>query len=311
MVKTQIIKSQIIKSQIIKSMTGFAAGSGEMDGYSWDWELRSVNAKGLDIRMRLPDWIEGLEKPVREMLAKSAGRGSVNLTLRVTREQSSSELNISQSQLARVIAAISKVENVAADAGLILNKTSASEVLNQRGVIDTSVAQADTAPLKAALLADLPSLLQGFVAMRQSEGEALDRVIKKQLEQIKNLTTDAVKIAQDRKEYTANTLRQNLARVLDNTDGVDAGRLEQELALIAVKADIAEELDRLSAHVDAANDLLAMDGPVGRKLDFLMQEFMREANTLCSKSGFTELTRVGLDLKATIDQMREQVQNVE
>ena len=282
-----------------------------MDGYSWDWELRSVNAKGLDIRMRLPDWIEGLEKPVREMLAKSAGRGSVNLTLQVTREQSSSELNISQSQLARVIAAIGKVENVAADAGLILNKTSASEVLNQRGVIDTSVAQADTAPLKAALLADLPSLLQDFVAMRQSEGEALDRVIKNQLEQIKNLTADAVKIAQDRKEYTANTLRQNLARVLDNTDGVDAGRLEQELALIAVKADIAEELDRLSAHVDAANDLLAMDGPVGRKLDFLMQEFMREANTLCSKSGFTELTRVGLALKATIDQMREQVQNVE
>ncbi|HGG64241.1 MAG TPA: YicC family protein [Rhodobacteraceae bacterium] len=296
---------------MITSMTGFAARNGESDGFSWAWEVRSVNAKGLDIRLRVPDWVEGLEAAVRKQLAKSVGRGNINLTLRVQRDEGSAPLNLNDAQLARVLDALSRIEDAAADSDLTLVHCTAADVLAQRGVIDTSVVQDDTGPLLAALLEDLPPLLEDFTAMRRTEGAALDKVIHEQINQIEVLTKQATIAAEARREDVAQTLRENLARVLDNTDGADADRVAQELALLAVKSDVMEELDRLRAHVDAARDLMGKSGPIGRKLDFLMQEFMREANTLCSKSQSVDLTRIGLDLKAVIDQMREQVQNVE
>ena len=296
---------------MIKSMTGFAARNSEMSGFSWAWEIRSVNAKGQDIRLRLPDWIEGLETAVRKQVTNSVGRGSVSLNLRVQRDESEAALNLNAAQLKRILNALSQIQDAAADNNLALLNCSAADILNQRGVIDTSVAQIDTGPLKCALIKDLPSLLDDFVTMRAGEGKALDRIIRDQLEQIKTLTADASLAAQARLAETVQTLRKNLARVLENSDGAEPDRVAQELALIAVKSDVLEELDRLGAHVGAAYELLEIDGPVGRKLDFLMQEFMREANTLCSKAQSTDLTRIGLDLKATIDQMREQVQNVE
>ncbi len=292
-------------------MTGFAARNGESEGFSWAWEVRSVNAKGLDIRLRVPDWVEGLEAAVRKQVAKSVGRGNINLTLRVQRDEGSAPLNLNDVQLTRVLDALSRIEDAAADSDLTLVHCTAADVLAQRGVIDTSVVQDDTGPLLAALLEDLPPLLEDFTAMRRTEGAALDKVIHEQINQIETLTKQATIAAEARREDVAQTLRENLARVLDNTDGADADRVAQELALLAVKADVMEELDRLRAHVDAARDLMGKSGPVGRKLDFLMQEFMREANTLCSKSQSVDLTRIGLDLKAVIDQMREQVQNVE
>jgi len=292
-------------------MTGFAARNNEMPGLSWGWEIRGVNAKGLDIRMRLPDWVDGLEAAVREQIAKSAGRGSINLSLHVQREEGSAALNINQAQLGRVLAALAKIEDTAADNNLTLVHCTAADVLNQRGVIDSTVAQIDTAPLLGALLNDLPVLLKDFQSMRMAEGAVLDRVIRDQLAQISQLTKDAAVAAENRKTDVASILRKNLARVLENSDGADADRVAQELAMLAIKSDVLEELDRLTAHVDAAYQLLEKSGPVGRKLDFLMQEFMREANTLCSKAQSSNLTRIGLELKATIDQMREQVQNVE
>ncbi len=292
-------------------MTGFAARNGESDGFSWAWEVRSVNAKGLDIRLRVPDWVEGLEAAVRKQVAKSVGRGNINLTLRVQRDEGSAPLNLNDVQLARVLDALSRIEDAAADSDLTLVHCTAADVLAQRGVIDTSVVQDDTGPLLAALLKDLPPLLEDFTAMRRNEGAALDKVIHEQIDQIEVLTNEAATAAEARRDDVARTLRENLARVLDNTDGADPDRVAQELALLAVKADVMEELDRLRAHVDAARDLMGKSGPIGRKLDFLMQEFMREANTLCSKSQSVDLTRIGLDLKAVIDQMREQVQNVE
>ncbi len=292
-------------------MTGFAARNGESDGFTWAWEVRSVNAKGLDIRLRVPDWVDGLETAVRKQVAKSVGRGNINLTLRVQRDEGATPLNLNNAQLARVLQALSRIEDAAADSDLTLVHCTAADVLAQRGVIDTSVVQDDTGPLLAALLDDLPPLLEDFTAMRRNEGAALDKVIHEQIDQIEVLTKAAAKAAKARRDDVAKTLRENLARVLDNTDGADPDRVAQELALLAVKSDVMEELDRLRAHMDAARDLMGKSGPVGRKLDFLMQEFMREANTLCSKSQSVDLTRIGLDLKAVIDQMREQVQNVE
>lgn len=296
---------------MITSMTGFAARNGENAGYSWVWDVRSVNSKGLDIRLRLPDWIDGLEQKLRVLLANSAGRGNVNLTLKVLRTEGTAPLNLNTDQLSRILNALGQIEDAAANENLTLVHCTAADVLNQRGIIDTSVVQEDTSPLLAALLADLPALLADFSAMRATEGAALDRVIHQQIDSIETLTRDATIAAEARKGDMAKTLRENLTLVLENTDGADPTRVAQELAMLAVKSDVMEELDRLNAHVDAARGLMAQTGPIGRKLDFLMQEFMREANTLCSKAGSVDLTRIGLDLKAVIDQMREQVQNVE
>jgi len=296
---------------MVNSMTGFASLKGEQAPYSWAWELRSVNAKGLDIRLRLPDWIEGLEPLVRTALARSAARGNVSLTLRVTRDETAMPLAINDAQLARVLDALAHIENRAAAADLTLVHSTAADVLAQRGVLETQAGDEDTSALLAALGTDLAPLIDDFTATRAAEGAALGKVLTGQVDAIDAQVKDAVAAAEARKPKLAETLRENLARVLDNTDGADEGRVAQELAVIAVKTDVTEELDRLGAHIAAARDLLRTDGPVGRKLDFLMQEFMREANTLCSKSQSAELTRIGLDLKVTIDQMREQVQNVE
>lgn len=295
------------------SMTGFAARKGQALGHTWVWDIRSVNGKGLDLRLRLPDWIDGLELAVRAELQKALGRGNVSLTLKVAREGGADEagLRLNQAALMSVLQALRQVEDVAMGVGVTLGQPTAADVLGVRGVLDSSGSEEDTTPLRAALLADLPGLLAEFAGMRAAEGAALNGVIAAQLAEITRLTKDAKAEAEARRDTSASQLREALARVLDNAEGVDEARLAQELAMIAVKNDVTEELDRLAAHVDAATALLAEAGPVGRKFDFLMQEFMREANTLCSKAQALNLTRIGLDLKTVIDQMREQVQNVE
>jgi uncharacterized protein (TIGR00255 family) len=295
------------------SMTGFAARRGGGLGYGWTWDLRSVNGKGLDLRLRLPDWIEGLELAVRAELQKALTRGNVSLTLKVTQDggDDAAAFRLNPHQLSAALAALAEVEEAAMSAGLTLRQPTAADVLTLRGVLDQTQQDQDTAPLRAAILADLPGLLTDFAAMRAREGAALAAVLTAQLDRIAALTLEAQREAASRTATQAETLRDGVARVLATTDAVDEGRLAQELALLAVKTDVTEELDRLAAHVDAARAHVADPGPSGRKLDFLMQEFMREANTLCSKAQSLALTRIGLDLKTVIDQMREQVQNVE
>jgi uncharacterized protein (TIGR00255 family) len=295
------------------SMTGFAARRGAGLGYNWTWDLRSVNGKGLDLRLRLPDWIEGLELAVRADLQKSLSRGNVSLTLKVEQDggDEAPAFRLNARQLSAALAALAEVEESAMAAGLTLRQATAADVLTLRGVLDQTQQDQDTAPLRAAILADLPGLLSDFAAMRAGEGAALSTVLTAQLDRIAALTGEAQRAAAARTASQADTLREALSRVLSATDAVDEGRLAQELALLAVKTDVTEELDRLAAHVTAARALVADPAPSGRKLDFLMQEFMREANTLCSKAQSLALTRIGLDLKTVIDQMREQVQNVE
>ena len=295
---------------MVMSMTGFASRRGEGAGAAWSWDLRSVNGKGFDLRLRLPDGIEGLEPAVRAEVSRGVARGSVSLGLRVDRATGAAALRVDPEALAAVLAALKQIETAALDADVALSPASTAEVLTQRGVL-TGATEADPAPLLAALLADLPRLLADFHAMRAAEGRALSDVLRAQVARIAALATESRALAEARRGQAAATLRDSLDRVLANAEGIEPARLAQELALLAVKTDVTEELDRLDAHVAAARTLLAETGPVGRKLDFLMQEFNREANTLCSKAQSAELTRVGLDLKVTIDQMREQVQNVE
>jgi len=295
----------------LRSMTGFAAGTGSLDPFRWSWDIRSVNGKGLDLRLRLPDWVDGLEAAVRPVVASYAKRGNITLALRVSRDDAVAAVAVNMPQMQAVVASMLQIEAEAMERGLSLAPSRASDIAMVRGVLEQSAAQDDPGPLKDALLAELPKLLQAFDDMRLSEGAALLRVLSEQLTTVTALTHEAASLAEARKDDVADTLRRNLARVLDNTDGADPDRVAQELALLAVKSDVTEEIDRLHAHVAAAQTLLETAGPVGRKLDFLMQEFNREANTLCSKAQSAELTRVGLELKALIDQMREQVQNVE
>ena len=298
---------------MLKSMTGFASATGTFDSWSWAWELRSVNGKGLDLRLRVPDWIDGLEIGLRKALSVVASRGNVTLSLRITREEEAGgTLSINAGVLQSVLDAMAVIETQAMDAGLSLAPSKASDIVAMRGILDQkALGEQDTKPLSKMLLAQANELISSFDAMRQSEGDALARVLKGQLSEIEILTTSANETAKLRAVDVAATLQRNMAKIIANTDNLDPDRVAQELALLAVKADITEEIDRLAAHVKAAETLLAEDGPVGRKMDFLMQEFNREANTLCSKAQNAELTRIGLALKVLIDQMREQVQNVE
>ncbi len=294
------------------SMTGFAAARGAGLGHAWAWDIRSVNGKGLDLRLRVPDWIDGLEAALRAELQKALGRGNISLSLKVAREAGAEAgPRVNPEMLAAVLAALGTVEQAAMAQGVTLAQPNAADVLAMRGVLDMAAAEEDTAPLRAALLSDLPALLADFAAMRRAEGAALARILTAQVDEIARLAAAATRAAVARRPRAAAALNEALARVAANAEGHDGARVAQELAMLAVKSDVTEELDRLAAHIAAARALLADPGPVGRKLDFLMQEFLRESNTLLSKSQDIDLTRIGLDLKTVIDQMREQVQNVE
>ena len=296
---------------MLRSMTGFASATGRLAPHGWSWELRAVNGKGQDLRLRVPDWIDGLEIGLRKALSEATARGNITLSLRLSRDEQGAAMQLNTAQLKSVLDAVAAIEHEAMEAGISLAPSKASDIVALRGILDVGTLEDDAEPLRAALMDEAKSLIEAFNEMRAAEGRALETVLHGQLDEIEALTKEAKTQAAKRLDDMAATLRSNLARVIENVDGADPDRLAQELALIAVKADVTEEIDRLAAHVDAARELIGQGGPVGRKLDFLMQEFNREANTLCAKAQSSELTRCGLALKAVIDQMREQVQNVE
>jgi uncharacterized protein (TIGR00255 family) len=296
---------------MLRSMTGFASATGALAPHSWSWELRAVNGKGQDLRLRVPDWIVGLEVSLRKKLVEATARGNITLSLRVSRDETATTVRVNAAQLTSVLDAMTEIEASATAKGIALAPSKASDIAGLRGVLEITSTEDDTAPLLAQLSREADVLIASFNEMRGNEGASLKVLLLDQLDQIAILTRDAEACIQERATETKEIMRRNLARVLDTTEAVEPERLAQELALIAVKSDVTEEIDRLIAHVAAARDLIAAGGPVGRKLDFLMQEFNREANTLCAKAQHKTLTQVGLALKAVIDQMREQVQNVE
>jgi len=292
-------------------MTGFASGQGRFGRFSWTWEMRSVNGKGLDLRMRLPDWIEGLEPALKADITPHIARGNVTLGLRVIRDDEAAQMALNPVQLDVILTAMAEVEAEAMERGLSLAPANATDILALRGVLDTAPVEDDTSGLAKAITKDFKDVFKRFLAMRRSEGKAMHALLSGHVDEIERLVGAATDLLDQRRDDMAMALRTAMQRVLENSDGVDEQRLSQELAMIAVKTDVTEEIDRLGAHIEAARLLLAAKEPIGRKLDFLSQEFNREANTLCSKAQSKALTGVGLDLKVVIDQMREQVQNVE
>ena len=294
----------------IHSMTGYAGLSGQAEGVSWDWDVRSVNSRGLDVRMRLADGFEALEPKLRAALAGAITRGSVSVALKLGQRSYALDVSLNVAGLAAAIKMLDEAHKSAKAKGVKLRKTSAAELLQMRGVVEQGAGLAISETVLAAAEAQIALLVDALTAMRRAEGAALNKVLLGQVETIADLTAKARISAEARAANAGDLLAARVSALLDS-GSAEPDRLAQELALLAVKTDITEEIDRLNAHVAAARDLIAAGGPVGRKLDFLMQEFNREANTLCSKAQSTALTSIGLEMKLVIDQMREQVQNLE
>ena len=296
----------------LTSMTGFARADGAHGRTSWTWEARSVNGRNLDVRTRLAPGFEALEPRIREACAKRFQRGNIQLNLTVRRTGGETEVRLNEAALAQVLIAARRAAEIAK-----VSPPSMDAVLAIRGVLEV-VEPADSEPEAAARLAametSLGQALDKLAEARGAEGQRLHAVLSDQLERIAQQTQAAATSKARTPEAIAVRLAEQVQRLLSaagETAPLDPARLHQEAALLAARADIEEEVQRLSSHIAAAQALLGQDGGVGRQLDFLAQEFNREANTLCAKANAPDITRAGLALKVVIDQMREQVQNIE
>ena len=293
-------------SATIASMTGFARAAGTTGPVQWLWEIRSVNGRGLDIRVRVPNGFEAAGEAARAALSKALSRGQCQLGLTLTRPEAGVRVRIDEDLLARLAAAVARVPRPEG-----VGPATLDGLLALRGVVETEVeAGADPDRLNRDLGAGAERLVADLVAARRAEGAALRSIVEDQLGQIARLTQAAEDCPARRPEAVRARLAEAVAALV-GAGGLDADRLHQEAVLLAAKADVREELDRLRAHLAAAGELLAQGGAIGRRLDFLAQELGREANTLCAKAGDISLSRIGLDLKAVVEQFREQVQNVE
>ena len=292
----------------ICSMTGFARAAGSSGAAGWSWEIKSVNGRALDIRCRLPQGLERLEPAVRGRVAARLKRGNVTVGLRLSQAPDAAALRVNRAWLDELIALAAEYRANEAIAPARLDG-----MLALRGVIEAAEQpdDGDSAEGDAAMLETLDAALAELVRERQAEGAQLAAALTDRIEEIETLTRRAEALMPSRQEALGARLREQVAALVDADAPVAEERLAAELAMLAVKSDVTEEIDRLKSHCAAAARHLQEDGAVGRKLDFLAQEFNREANTLCSKASHAALTDIGLALKAAIDQFREQVQNVE
>ena len=297
----------------LQSMTGFARAHGHADcgaaSGNWVWELRSVNSKGLEIRFRLPPGFEPLENEYRKLLGAKLARGSVQAALQYERQSGASVPTINHAALDAVLAAIVQIGKK-----LGSPPPAAEAILQIRGVMETgedTAAPQEIELRNAAVIAGLAGTVEALVHSRASEGRAVAAVLGGQIGSISSLVAAIDADASRSPSAIRQRLKIQLATLLEDATAFDPQRLHQEAAILATKSDLREEIDRLHAHVAASGVLLAGKGPAGRKLDFLAQEFNRECNTICSKSNAASVTSFGLEMKAVIDQFREQVQNIE
>jgi uncharacterized protein (TIGR00255 family) len=290
-------------------MTGFARSHGASGPYAFEWELKSVNAKGLDVRLRLPPGWDELESFAKKRAAEVLSRGTVYANFNVKRTNALSTIRINEDVLASVVRV----------AGVLAGKIDAvapsiDGLLSIKGVIEVVEPEADETEDKAAkdaAAAAFDQALTQLVEMRQREGTALGQILLQRMDEIEQLAKKAETAPGRKPDAVKARLAEQIAMLLETSDRFDPDRLNQEALLIAAKADIREELDRIASHVAQARDMIAKGGPVGRRLDFLAQEFNREVNTCCSKSNDIELTNTGLEMKNVVEQFREQVQNLE
>jgi uncharacterized protein (TIGR00255 family) len=293
----------------LSSMTGFARGHGVAGAYAWSWELKSVNAKGLDVRLRLPPGWDAVEVPVRARATEKLSRGTVYANLTVERKGIAPAVKVNEPVLAAVLATLKSLAGKVDAAPPTLDG-----ILSLKGVIEVSE-QDESADerraAEAAIIAGFDRALADLAAMRAAEGATLGRLLLERLAEIAALAARAEAAPGRKPEAIKARLAEQVATLLAASQRFDSDRLHQEAILLASKADIREELDRLASHVAQAQSMIAAGGAVGRKLDFMAQELNRESNTLTAKANVVELTNIGLELKSVVDQFREQVQNLE
>ncbi|MGH1417567.1 MAG: YicC/YloC family endoribonuclease [Hyphomicrobiaceae bacterium] len=296
----------------LDSMTGFARTEGSLNQATWFWEIRSVNGRGLDVRTRFPAGFEALDPAIRAKASKRLTRGNVSATLNLRREATMSELKLNEQALDGVMQAAQTVRQrpeVCSETPLTVDV-----VLGLRGVLEAvegELSEAERTALHEALLNSYDQVLDGLVKARREEGAQLEPVVTSQLDSIESLVEKIENSPVRTSEAIQARLKEKIDKLMETGHELEPARLHQEAVVLATRVDIEEELKRLKAHVVAARQLLQRDGAVGRKLDFLAQEFNREVNTICSKSYDASITQAGLELKVVIDQMREQVQNIE
>ena len=292
----------------LASMTGFARETGQSGSWRFAWELKSVNAKGLDVRGKGPAGFDAVIEEARVRVGRAVQRGTCHIALTASKDTAPATARINTALLDALLETLAPY-----DGRMGLRAPSVGALLGVRGVVEIGEAEEVGVPadVAATMLASLDSAIAALVASRRSEGGALAAVLSKRIDTIATLADAADACPARRPEAIKARLAEQVAALIDASAGLDPNRLHQEAVLLAARADIREEIDRLRAHVGAARELLGKGGPVGRRLDFLAQEFSREANTLCAKAVDVSLTVIGLDLKTEVEQFREQVQNVE
>ena len=299
--------------QVINSMTGYASDTILVGNFSLDAEIKSVNSKSFDLKIYLPEYMTFMENDIRQLVSKQIARGSIVLKIKAKQnDEASSNFTLNNEVLNTAIDEIKTIEQKCDEKNIQFSPLTVLDFFSVKGVWEENkISQTDTVELKSVMLDKLPELIKKFIETRRIEGQGLQAILVEKLSSIMEFIKEIDKILPDRSRHLKKNFKTALDKIINEQNQVDENRLEQEIALLVIKQDIQEELDRLKVHIVSMQDLVNSSNVVGKKLDFLSQELNREVNTICSKSQYSDLTRLGIEMKTLVDQFREQVQNVE
>ena len=294
-------------------MTGYASDTILVGNFSLDAEIKSVNSKSFDLKIYLPEYMTFMENDIRQLVSKQIARGSIVLKIKAKQnDEASSNFTLNNDVLNTAIDEIKTIEQKCDEKNIQFSPLTVLDFFSVKGVWEENkISQTDTVELKSVMLDKLPELIKKFIETRRIEGQGLQAILVEKLSSIMEFIKEIDKVLPDRSRHLKKNFKTALDKIINEQNQVDENRLEQEIALLVIKQDIQEELDRLKVHIVSMQDLVNSSNVVGKKLDFLSQELNREVNTICSKSQYSDLTRLGIEMKTLVDQFREQVQNVE
>ena len=294
-------------------MTGYASDTILVGDFSLDAEIKSVNSKSFDLKIYLPEYMTFMENDIRQLVSKQIARGSIVLKIKAKQnDEASSNFTLNNEVLNTAIDEIKTIEQKCDEKNIQFSPLTVLDFFSVKGVWEENkISQTDTVELKSVMLDKLPELIKKFIETRRIEGQGLQAILVEKLSSIMEFIKEIDKILPDRSRHLKKNFKTALDKIINEQNQVDENRLEQEIALLVIKQDIQEELDRLKVHIVSMQDLVNSSNVVGKKLDFLSQELNREGNTICSKSQYSDLTKLGIEMKTLVDQFREQVQNVE
>jgi uncharacterized protein (TIGR00255 family) len=294
-------------------MTGYASGSVQANSVSLDFEIKSVNSKSLDLKIFLPEYLSVFENDLRQIVLKKISRGSVFLKIKLNQQtEYQNNYVLNDKVLQNVFEKIENIERICDEKNIPLEPLKALDFLAVKGVWEENKnSSTNVDDIKKIVLDKTEELVVSLLQTRKKEGQGLHSILSEKLSSLKELRKAAEKTLPARSNHLKKNFKSTIDGIISETSKIDENKLEQEIAIIAIKQDITEELDRLKVHIESMQDLLSSSGIVGKKLDFLSQELNREVNTICSKSQYSDLTKVGIEMKTVVDQFREQIQNVE